>query len=210
MANLNNFSGKFRKEIKESIVEIGTGQVIKSKEKTTYFPAKFDPDQGYLFWTRTQGARIFANIPYPDGMSKADIGNLAILSKHILGKTNLLGRRKRGEVKPYSARDIGILLDLNEDQAERFLKRAHRYGVIKPVSVPFGERVEIQYYMNPLYYLAGNRLSPNLYLLFREEIDAYLPTWVKEQFAEVIAGRDMKEKESTASGVATGGCTSHE
>lgn len=186
---------RFRKDVRESVVDVETGQVVHSKEKTTFFPPKFDPDKGYLFWTHSSGARVFSNVPYPNGMSKADIGNLAILGKNIWSKTNLLGKKKRGDVHPYSVKEIGEILDLSEEQAERFLKRAFKFGVIKPIPVPFGDCVEIQYYMNPLYYFAGSRLSPNLYLLFRKELDAHLQPWVKEEFAKAIAGKDLEDKE---------------
>lgn len=181
-ANRNRFS----KENKEVIIDLHTGEVVHEKNKVIYFPPKFDPDSGYLFWTHTKGARIFSRIPYPSGMSKADIGNLAILGKHIWHKTNVLAKKTRIGAKPYSVQDIGKLLDLNEDQAARFLKRAEKNKVIKPVTVPFGDYTEVQYYINPLYFFAGNRLSPNLYLLFREELDPYLEDWVKEEYAKTL------------------------
>ena len=191
---------RFRDDIVRKRTDLKTGEITVADHKVTYFPARFDKDIGYLFWTQKKGVRVFSDITFPTSMSKSDIGNLAILSKHVWHGTNVIGRgTRKGGAHPYSATEIGKILDLTVGQAERFLKRAHRHGVIKPVQVPFGKHVEIQYYMNPLYYFAGNRLHPNLYLLFRKELDEYLPDWVKEEFANTIADRKTSKKKVGAS-----------
>lgn len=181
---------RFRRDVLITKTDLTTGEVVDTERKVSYFPARFDDETGYLFWTQKKGCRVFADVPYPKGMSKADIGNLAILSKHVWHGTNIIGRgTRKGGAHPYSVAEIADILDMTVEQAERFLKRAHRYRVIKPVQVPFEDGVEIQYYMNPLYYFAGNRLHPNLYLLFRKEMDPYLPEWVKQEFARVNADK---------------------
>lgn len=192
MPKKQNFN-RFKREINESVTDMETGEIKQKPAKVSYFPAKFDPDKGYLFWTQASGSRVFSKVPYPKGMSKADIGNLAILSKHLWGKTNILGCRTRKGARPYTVKEIGMLLDMNEEQAARYLKRAQGFGVIKPISVPFGDLVEVQYCINPLYYFAGNRLSPYLYMHFRHELDEHLPDWVKQEFADTIANKEIAQ-----------------
>ncbi len=172
---------------------VETGEVIDQYKQTTYFPARFDEEKGYLWKVQSNGARMFSEVPFPEKMSMIDRGRMVTLAKHIWSKTNMLGYRGHGGVRPYSVKQIGELIDLSPEQTERFLKRMYGLEMIKPVSVPFGERIEIQYYVNPLYFFSGNRLSLNLYALFHEELEKHLPDWVKEEFAKAGLGDQTKQ-----------------
>lgn len=184
---------KVRIDILRTETDPVTSEVLSRFNKISFCNARFDDERGYLWKPKTGGARMFNEIPFPDGMSMIDRGRMATLAKHIWNKTNMLGYRGHGGVRPYSVAQIGKLVGLTPEQAERFLKRMQNTGIIKPVSVPFGERIEIQFYINPLYFFGNSRLSLNLYVLFHEELDKHLPEWVKEEFSKAVSTKEIKQ-----------------
>lgn len=167
---------KETKYIDEKTGEIRHGRV-------QYIDAAFDEEKGYLFWNRKKFAKTFQDIDYPDDLSMIDRGRLATLAKKIYSNTNMLGYRGNGGVRPYDIEGIGRLVGLKRSQSYSFVNRMIEMRTLKAVPVQFGDRTETQYYMNPVYFFSSNRLSLNLYLLFREELDAVIPDWVKREFA---------------------------
>ncbi len=178
---------RLRKEVSETITNLQTGEVTKGKTSVTYFPPRFDEEKGYLWWPQKAHTRSFCAVHYPREVSMIDRGRLATLAKYIWSKTNMLGYKGHGGIRPYTVNQIAKLIETDVNQAERFLGRMAKFSIIKPIKVPFGEMVETQYYINPLYFFAGNRLSLNLYLIFREELDAHIPDYIKEEFAKGAA-----------------------
>ena len=160
-----------------------TGELKKEVKKVINIDSVFDEDRGYLFWNQMDYTKTFQNIDFPQDLSDDEIGKLTRLSKKIYSTTNMLGYRGNGGVKPYSAKQIGELIGLKERNALRFLKKMQKFKIIKPIPVDFGDRVEMQYYFNPIYYFSNRRLSLNLYLLFHEELDEVLPDWVIKEYA---------------------------
>jgi len=169
-----------------------TGEAVGQYTKTTFCNARFDDERGYLWKPKSGGARMFNGVPFPREMSMIDRGRMATLSKHILSKTNMLGYYGHGGVRPYTVDQIGRLISLTPEQSGRFIKRMQTLEIIKPIPVPFGERTEIQYYINPLYFFGNSRLSLNLYVLFHEELDKHLPEWVKDEFSKAVSSKETK------------------
>jgi len=175
---------KIREDTVKTKIDTSTGEILGVQSKTSYFSARFDEARGYLWKPQKGGARMFNEVPFPAAMSMIDRGRMATLAKHIWSNTNMLGYRGHGGVRPYSSSRIGELVGLSPEQSERFLKRMEGLEIVKSIKVPFGDRVEVQYYINPLYFFSGSRLSLNLYALFHEELEKHLPGWVKEEFAK--------------------------
>ncbi len=178
-----NNMNKICKEVLTREFDPNTGEVFRQHKKQQFVASKFDPAKGYL-WRSRDGVKSFFDIPFPEAMSMIDRGRMATLSKHMWGDTNMLGYRGFGRIKPYDIDGIGRLVDLNPKQAELFVRRMQKYTVIKCIPVPFGEKIELQYYVNPLYYFKGPRLSGNLYELFHEEMEKYVPEWVRIAFSK--------------------------
>lgn len=181
---------KILREVRTQDIDISTGEVINEFKTKSYYSKRFDPEKGYLWRNKGSGAKTFFDVPYPEKMSMIDRGRMATLAKYIWSDTNMLGYRGHGRIKPYDVKGIGKIVKLNEKQAQSFLNRMIKLGIIKKIEVPFGEELETQYYVNPLYYFVGPRLSANLYALFHRELEYYLPEWVKQEFAKA----DVKQK----------------
>lgn len=169
-------------EIKSQIIE-ETGELV--KEQKRLFTSQFDEEKGYLFWNRKNHSKIYNDIEFPECFSYADQGRLQKLSRHIYSNTNMLGYRGNGGVKPYSKYKIGELIDLKRSALSEFMKKCISYEIIKEVKIETNNIIEIQYYINPVYYFSGKRIPLSLYLIFRNSLDKYLKEWVKREFNRV-------------------------
>ena len=166
-------------------IEESTGEIKSTKVR--HIAAAWDEERGYLFWARKSFAKSFIDVPFPRGMSHAEIGKLAILAKHIWSTSNMLGYRGSGGAKPYTAEQMGRIIGLKEYQASAFVRKLIHLGVVARVEIQIGkdkEQREIQYYLNPIYFFSSNRIPLNLYLIFRKQLDKVLPGWVKEEFGK--------------------------
>lgn len=180
---------KVLREVTTQDVDLETGEIINEFKKQSYYSKRFDIGKGYLWRTNGSGAKTFFDVPYPETMSMIDRGRMATLAKYIWSNTNMLGYRGHGRIKPYDVESIGEIINLNKKQAHSFMRRMIKQGIIKQIDVPFGEELETQYYVNPIYYFVGPRLSGNLYALFHRELEHYLPEWVRLEFAKTDTKR---------------------
>lgn len=164
----------------KNIVDFSTGEVLDRKVVT--FPAYFDEEKGYLFWSRKNHTRSFQDIPFPEDMTDSDIGKLARLSKHIWSDTNMLARKGSGGLRPLGVEDIGRIVNLKRRQTYTFIKKMVELGVMAKSKTKVGDVVENFYYINPIYFCSSKRIPLHLYLIFRKQFDEVLPKWVIKKF----------------------------
>lgn len=175
---------------KTDIIEPETGEIVHSKTSDLF--AVFDEQKGYLFWSRKAFSRSFSSIDYPVGISVSDIGRLTLLSKRIWANTNMIGYRGNGGVRPMTIKHMGGVIGLGGYQAGVFIRKMIRLGIMARVDVNSAGLQESQYYINPIYFCSTNRIPLNLYLIFREQLDNYLPNWVKQKYNNVqISSKDI-------------------
>lgn len=77
------------------------GEIL--KETNEHFTDSMN-DDGYRIPSHKMGARMFADVQFPNGMSDSDIGKMARLAKLMIGKTNMLGYRKGRNIQAYTAK----------------------------------------------------------------------------------------------------------
>jgi hypothetical protein len=174
-----------------TIADETTGEVHSTKVQ--YISAAFHEEKGYLFWARKGFAKSFQDVPYPREMTFEEIGRVAVLAKHIWSNTNMLGYRGNGGVKSYNVEQIGGLIGLKRRQAYNFVNKMLRLGILAKVNIKMEGKTETQYYINPIYFFASNHIPLNLYLIFRRQLDAVLPDWVKQQFVETAKRQKQSE-----------------
>jgi len=78
------------------------------------------------------------------------------------------------------------MIRLCERNTKDFVKRMIDLGIMAKAIVNSNEQIDVQYYLNPLYFLSSKYLSPGLYMLFRKQLDDHLPQWVIKKFNECI------------------------
>lgn len=180
-----------------SVVDVKTGAVVYSSSRG-FYPPRYDPERGYLFWPQKTFAKQFSEIPFPSDMTDTDIARMARLAKRIWSNSNVLVSGKtHGPKSPIDVDEMGVMLNASRRSVEEFLRKMNGLGVIAFSDVTLRGKTERFYYVNPLYFFSSNRLPLALYLMFREEINAYLPDWVKHEFGsqESAKARDGMSKE---------------
>jgi hypothetical protein len=157
-----------------------TGEILKS----TVHPIApmFDEEKGYLFWPRKSFMKSFLDIEFPKEMSFKELGQMTALAKKMCPKTNMLGYRGNGGTRPYNVDKIGAVIGLKPSQSYTFVRKMIQLGVMAQVKIKTKNSVEVQYYVNPMYYFSGNRLNLNLYLLFHKQLDEHIPPYAKEEY----------------------------
>lgn len=158
------------------------GEVV--KEVNRHFSESLN-DDGYRIPSHKMGARIFSDVQFPPEMTDSDIGKMTRLSKVMIGKTNMLGYRRGKSIEGYTADEIGRMVGLtNRRTARNFVNKMTRLHVLKRVE-------DVGYYINPAYFMAnGQRLSLDLFLLFKDDLKAVIPNWVMIEFS-----RQAREKQ---------------
>ncbi len=170
--------------VEHRIINTDTGEVEHRKEMPF---SLFREDQGYMLFVNKHNVRMFPDVPLPNELNKNDIANLYLLSRGIYGSTNMLAYRGSGNViKPMAPKDMARTMDLSIDRANRFLRKMIKLGMIAKVDVEIEETVMTQYYMNPIHFFSSKYLPLNLYLLFKEQMDRYIPDWMRKKYQEMI------------------------
>lgn len=140
-------------------------------------------ENGYLIPARKLGARQFDSVKMPKGVSDGDLGKMTRLSQLMVGESNMLGYRVRGGIKAYTAEELYGHVGLCGKRGREFIKRMKESGMIKCFAdVKPDGRVVDEFYINPAYFFHGRRISMNLYLMFREQLDPIIPAWVRNEF----------------------------
>lgn len=148
----------------------------------SYIPDRFDDEKGYLFWNKTSFVKTFQDVELPKELRKVDIANLFLLSKRIYSDTNMIGYRSNGRIRPMGIKQMAEAIKDTERHTVTFIKRMVKLRIIAKVNVEVGSDKTTQYYFNPIYFFSSNRLSYNLYCLFQNDIDPFLPAYAKEGF----------------------------
>jgi hypothetical protein len=163
-----------------------TGEIYSQKSQLT--GKRFDHEKGYLFRNQAGGFSQFYDVPFPDDMTDIEIGRMTRLAKKMWRNTNMLGYRGNGGIKPYDIGGIARVIGLQQRQAYNFINKMIALGVVAKVRIDSKGMTDYQYYVNPLYYNSSNRIPLNLYLLFRKQLDPYIPSWARRLYIEQAGG----------------------
>jgi len=148
----------------------------------------FDNEKGYLFKNRSYYFKGFkVDNRLSDKVSDfADIGRLHVLAENTYADTNMIAYYKNKKYYPAGIKEISEMIRLCERNTKDFVKRMIDLGIMAKAIVNSNEQIDVQYYLNPLYFLSSKYLSPGLYMLFRKQLDEHLPQWVINKFNECI------------------------
>ena len=173
--------------IKRQQIITENGELVREDEQ--HFADALNAD-GYRFPAHKAGVRLFDDVRFPAGMSHSEICKMTVLSKLMIGRTNMLGYRQGNTIIPYTAVEIGGLVELSLKRGRQFINRMLQYHVMQRIITQSGP----QYYINPAYYMAsGNRLSLDLFLLFRDDVKSLLPQWVINDFVRQAQAKHIPD-----------------
>lgn len=168
-------------EIKTVITDTDTGEIKRERRQVI---SHWDMEKGYLLWGNKNSIRMFEDIELPQILTHSEVAFLYRLSKHLFHNTNMLYYISNNSVRAMGVDEIGDVIKLKKRQTYNFLKKMVSYRVIMRGDFTLGKSKFTCYYMNPIYFFNSKWLSLNLYLLFKEDLDPLLPSWVKEKFIE--------------------------
>lgn len=157
------------------------GEVFNEKE--IKMPDRFN-DEGYLVPYNKRGSKMFADVPFPERMNDAEIGRTARLAKLMVSTSNMLGYRTGMGIKPYTESQLIDLVKLSPYRGKEYISKMVNVGMMQRTKRIVGDVESEEFYINPAFFFAGKRLSLNLYLLFRENLDPILSQYAKNQFWE--------------------------
>jgi hypothetical protein len=169
-----------------------TGELSQSRYK------KFEifNNDGYLLWAKKGGRKQFHDIKLSDALGKGeDFRRAHILAELIYKETNtIMIRENTRKVRVADVYDISMLIGLNIRRTREFLNRMVLKSVLARRIDKVGELVSEKYLFNPLFFMCSKRLSADLYFLFKDSLDCYLPAYVVEEFHRIgnIAGDEKK------------------
>ena len=172
-------------------IDTDTGQVY--KDKTIKF-SNFNADKGYLFKAKNQGVKTFADVKLSEQV-KNDFDFLRChkLAEHIYKDTNMISIRHKTDIRAADVEDISNIINLSVKKTREFLSRMRKAHIIAEREDKVGDMISVKYYFNPLFFCSSKYLSPDLYFLFQESLDVYIPGWAKAKFHEL--GNIKKEKQ---------------
>lgn len=157
-----------------------TGEVINIKREA--FSDSMNED-GYRMPSHKLGARIFADIQFPEAMTDSDVGKMTRLAKIMIAKNNMLGYRGKGKIIPYTAEEIGVLVGLKKRRSQGFVSKMIGLGIMCRENT----KDETRYFINPAYFMAnGQRLSLDMFIRFQKELILLLPKWVVNEFLRQV------------------------
>ena len=148
-------------------------------------------DKGYLYRNRSDNIKAFLDKPYPEELSWAEKGKLGRLEYEIKSD-QMLAYKSGNTIKPHTISTIGKILDTEEQQTRRFIKRCKKYGVIGEAKIQIDKSIKKCYFINPRYKLHGNRVSLIAFLVFEKELKREIPSWVISRYLEDMRLSDTK------------------
>lgn len=158
-----------------------TGQIISRNEYSINY---WDDEKGYLFWRNKAATKSFEGMDLPDDLKDYEVAMLYRLSKRIYKNSNMIMYRSGNVMKAMQIEHIAKYLCMSDRQVKTFMRNMISRKIIARADVKIGNDVQVQYYINPMFFFSGKWLSLNLYLLFKKELDCYLPVWVIGRFNE--------------------------
>jgi hypothetical protein len=103
--------------IKRRIIDIDTdtGQIY--KDKTIKF-SNFNPDRGYLFRSKNQGIKTFADLKLSEQVTdRQDFTRCHLLAEHIYKETNMISVRYKRDIRAADIEDISCIINLSVKKA---------------------------------------------------------------------------------------------
>ena len=146
----------------------------------------FNEILGYKLLYNNRRVKHFSNIPLPEKITMLERGMLLTLSRCMFNPANLLAKKTRAGVVPMAENDIFEVIEANERKGKAILRKFIDLGILAKVKITTEGITSVQYYMNPLYFFNSTWLPPNLYLLFKAQLDHYIPPDVQERMLECV------------------------
>lgn len=143
--------------------------------RVTEFKGRFH-EGGYSVYAHGNTINGRKSASFPKGISKLDLANMLLLSRHLQLNSNVLVYRTSKGYQPMDLARMGRIVGVQERQAYRFYKRMEAAGMMVKTKRP------TQYVINPVYFLNGKTITDELYWIFNDQLKEQLPKWVQDEY----------------------------
>jgi hypothetical protein len=176
---------------RETIID-GKGAIVSDGAKKFNI---WDDEKGYLFEAKSHFVKSYPGRKVSEFVgNKLDYANLHILAENIFKDTNMIAVKTKNIARPASIDDISVLVGLCNRRAGQFVDRMMQKGIVAKATVNTEERIETHYYLNPLFFMSSKYLSPQLFMMFREQLKPYLKEWAWKVLNEAANLKDIEVK----------------
>lgn len=147
----------------------------------------FDNTKGYLFRGKNHSRKMYADIRLSEIITdRFDFMRVHLLAENIYKNTNCLSYRiSARKIRMADMEDIANIVDLSPKKAREFVNRMKKLHIIAERVDTVGAMTSTKFVVNPLFFNSNKYIQPDLYFLFQESLDRFLPAWVISKFHEV-------------------------
>jgi predicted transcriptional regulator len=140
-----------------------------------------------LFKANATAFRGYNGIKLSDVVkSKAEIGSLLILAESMYRDTNIICKYVNKRYIQANEEDIAEILQMHPKRAKEFVNKMVRLGVMARTHKVTDTTHEQYLYLSPLYFNSSKYISPSLYMLFKEQLNCYIPMKYIDMYNEVL------------------------
>jgi hypothetical protein len=167
-------------ELKQK-VDRDTGEILDEAKKE--LPDYFNSDNGYRMLARTKSLRTFPAVEFPKDLSRTDMGHLFFLTRAVWANTGALGLIKHRKFKPFNDAELIEHIGLDpKRRGKEWLRKMVKLSMLRSIDVNLPDSTqERQWYINPVYF-CPMFISRQSYLIWRDQIDKFIPNYVKRLF----------------------------
>ena len=146
----------------------------------------FDEEKGYLFRAKNFNIKQYQDFKLSNVVKDdSDFCKIHKLAEHIYKDTNTICIRiSNRRVRVADIEDISKIINLSHKRTRDFITRMKKLHIIAERVDNVGDMISTKFVFNPLIFSSNKYLSADLYFLFQESLDCYLPGWVTKRFHE--------------------------
>ena len=136
---------------------------------------RFSLEKGYSFWMNAHAVRMFTHgCELPKDINATDCGYMYRCATMLQPNTNMIVKHYKNYDRPIATKELAEELGIGERNCQRFIKRMIDRDILR--------KQDGHLYVNPIFFIRGRYLSWQLYTLFSDQLDAFLPQWVIDRF----------------------------
>lgn len=155
------------------------GEVVKEKTSKIYNP--FKEGVGYNFKYKSTTIKDYTDILLPADFTDTEVGKLYRLSRRIYSSSNMLARRVKSKLEPYTKEEIREFFGMHRSKFSPFWNKIVKHKIIKAITIEGKE----WFCFNPLYFNSTKYLPLYLFIAFQDELKEHLPEWVISKYLDM-------------------------
>ena len=136
---------------------------------------RFSLEKGYSYWMNAKAVRMFTNgCELPKDIPPLYCGYMYRCATMLQASTNMIVKHHKNYDRPITTKQLAEELGISTRSCQYFIKSMIDRDILR--------KQDGHLYVNPIFFIRGRYLSWQLYTLFSDQLDAFLPQWVIDRF----------------------------